>query len=179
MVERFLVACANVNARAAYGTRHTPLQEAAGGGHLEVVNILLNRGAKINAAPLIQDSNTALQQAAEYGRLEVVEELIKRHADVNMKRNDSRTALHMAAGGRYGCPTNRLEIVKLLLNAGAEVCSYAPTYKTPLHVAQHSWDPMGPEAERQKTEVLIDFLVSKTPIPLLHDLDQRRYPCAR
>ncbi|KAJ6109977.1 hypothetical protein N7486_002212 [Penicillium sp. IBT 16267x] len=121
----------------------TALQAAAGGGHLEIVQVLLAAKADVNALPTTQYGQTALQAAAGGGYLEIVQALLAAEADVNASPatftgqtalqaaaggghleihinappaiNIGRTALQAAAGGGH------LEIVQALLAAGADV----------------------------------------------------------
>jgi hypothetical protein len=89
---------------------------AAGGGHLEVVQRLLDAKADVNAAA-VYGGRTALEAAAEGGHLEVVQRLLDAKADVNAAASEAwgRTALQAAAKGGY------LEVVQRLLNAKADV----------------------------------------------------------
>ena len=82
----------------------TMLHAAAHGGHLEVINFLLDNGAfisEINGVHL-----TALQIAAENGHLGIVKVLYEAGAVAD------QTALHHAAAN------NRLEVVRYLLEIG-------------------------------------------------------------
>jgi hypothetical protein len=83
VVERLLVAQADVNAAAAMSGGRTALQAAADGGHLEVIERLLAVGADVNAAAATSGGRTALQAAAGKGHLEVVERLLEVKANVN------------------------------------------------------------------------------------------------
>lgn len=97
----------------------TALQAAAGGGHLEVVQLLLSGGAKPNANPATCRGQTALQAAAGGGHLEVCQLLLDNGAEVNAEpARGGRTALQAAAGGGY------LNIAQLLLSWSAERCNY-------------------------------------------------------
>ncbi|SCO06135.1 related to nucleoside phosphorylase [Fusarium fujikuroi] len=107
VIEKLLAAGANINAAAAGTYRQTALQAAAKGGHLEVIEKLLAAGANINAAA-----------AAKGGHLEVVKKLLAAGADVNAAAAASyrgQIALQAAAKGGY------LEVVEKLLVAGADV----------------------------------------------------------
>ena len=82
----------------------TMLHAAAHGGHLEVVNFLIDNGANISTVNGVH--LTALQIAAEKGHAEVVKTLYKAGAVPD------QTALHHAAAN------NKLEVVKYLLQIG-------------------------------------------------------------
>jgi hypothetical protein len=58
-------------------------QAAAGGGHLAVIERLLQEKAEVNAAAARQGGRTALQAAAGGGHLAVVEWLLQEKAEVN------------------------------------------------------------------------------------------------
>ncbi|KAI9770818.1 MAG: hypothetical protein M1839_003044 [Geoglossum umbratile] len=93
------------------------LQEAAGKGHLDVVERLLAAKVNVNAAAANYGGRTPLQAAAGGGHLGVVERLLAAKADVNV--GGGRTALQAAAGGGY------LDVVERLLAARADVNSAA------------------------------------------------------
>jgi ankyrin repeat protein len=84
VVERLLVAGADVNVVTVNGYGHqTALQAAAEGGHLDVMERLLVAGADVNAAAASNGGRTALQAAAEDGHLDVVGRLLATGADIN------------------------------------------------------------------------------------------------
>ena len=83
---------------------YTMLHAAALGGHVEVVNFLIDNGANISTVNGVH--LTALQIAAEKGHLEVVKTLFEAGAVPD------QTALHHAAAN------NRLEVVTYLLQIG-------------------------------------------------------------
>lgn len=95
----------------------TPLQAAAEGGHMAIVDQLLASGAKINCPPGAYAGRTALQAAAGCGYLAVVDRLLEMGAEVNDPPGEwlGRTALQAAAGAGY------LAVVDRLLERGAEV----------------------------------------------------------
>ena len=99
-------------ARTADGS--TALIEAAGGGHLEVTRLLLDRSADPNQA-CTADGGTALMQAAHRGHLEVTRLLLDRSADPNQVRtDDGHTAL------MYAAVRGHLEVIRLLLDRSAD-----------------------------------------------------------
>jgi ankyrin repeat protein len=80
---------------AADSTGALPLHNAAIGGYADMINLLLDRGAKVNARD--QDSGaTPLILAASLGRVNAVEALLKRGADTSLRDNKGQTALDRA-----------------------------------------------------------------------------------
>jgi len=67
------------------GGQATPLHHAARGGHTEMVNYLLARGADVNACD--DCGRTALHRATEVDNLEVAQLLLQNGADVNAADN--------------------------------------------------------------------------------------------
>ncbi|KAI9658885.1 MAG: hypothetical protein M1821_001845, partial [Bathelium mastoideum] len=105
----------------------TALQAAAEGGHLAIVERLLQENADVNAAAAEYGSGrTALQAAAGGGHLAIVERLLQENADVNAaaaEYGSGRTALQAAAGGGH------LAVVKRLLQENADVNAAAAKYE--------------------------------------------------
>jgi len=125
----------------------TPLINAVIANDLNEVKLLLTKEENVNQQ--LEDGTTALMEAAKKGRVEIADYLIKSGADLNYKmENTSETALDLAI--RYNQPEmaellfkrgikyaieseqmktslaraiikNRLKIVEVLLNHGAEV----------------------------------------------------------
>ena len=108
---------------------NTVLMEAASGGSVETLSLILNAGADIRATN--NDGQTALMKAVALdhrynpsARLPMIELLLNKGADINAKDKDGRTPLlhsvvqHMSeAGGIISHP----EVVKLLLERGADI----------------------------------------------------------
>jgi ankyrin repeat protein len=123
------------------------LTRAAGGGHLQAVDLLLQAGADVAAC----EGVTALQVAVSGGFAPVVQKLLQAGAPVDAVDGGGATALHCACSdgcnvlpagpGRAG-PGQQLEIVQLLLSAGASVHTAADGGRdTPLHAAACSGHP--------------------------------------
>ena len=102
--------------------QETPLMVAARRGTLEMVKLLVARGADVNASsPTI---GTALHAAAFRGRLDLCRVLIEHKADVNAPNDEGWTVLHQVVNGAPDYPRLKgeyLEVVKLLVEKGADV----------------------------------------------------------
>jgi RNA polymerase sigma factor (sigma-70 family) len=116
----------------------TPLALAAHFGHLEVMRLLIDRGADINRVATHRIGVTPLH-AALFGRqVEAALLLVERGADVTLARGGSGlkragwTALHYAAG--LGFST----LVQPLLDRGADPSRPDEERKTPLDVAMEA-----------------------------------------
>lgn len=78
---------------------HNALHLAARGGHKEIVELLLSKGANVNEKVDNSGGVTALHYAAQEGHKEIVELLLSKGADVNAKtKNRKYTPLHLAVG---------------------------------------------------------------------------------
>lgn len=105
-----------------------PLFIAAQERHADVVKILIEHNADINKANY-DNGATPLSISTQNDYPEIVEMLIAHGADVNKENNEMLSPLHIA------CYTGRLEIVKMLVGAKADL--YAKTYRgTPLDLAK-------------------------------------------
>jgi ankyrin repeat protein len=134
---------ADFNARSDRGG--TPLYGAAAGGHEELVDWLIGKGADLDAAlfcavwpgdldaaKLLVDKGasvnarddqgrTPLHQAASYGHKEVAELLIDRGADVNAKDNHGGTPAYTAVSVAFLFSQQQIvDMVQFLLARGAE-----------------------------------------------------------
>ena len=86
----------------------TPLLEAAEEGHLEVVLLLLERGANLNHQD--RDGETALMEAAGESRVDCVNLLLRKGAGLGALDNDGRSVLQR---------TTNESIIQLLRSRGA------------------------------------------------------------
>lgn len=107
---------------------YTPLHHAAIGGHSDVVEVLLEKGAQINMTG--GRGETALYLAASKGNAAVVELLATNGADVNRASSDGKTPLHKAAMAGHA------DTVITLLEAGADPAATDRSRRTPLQMAE-------------------------------------------
>mmetsp|Transcript_7723 Transcript_7723/g.6903 ORF Transcript_7723/g.6903 Transcript_7723/m.6903 type:complete len:185 (-) Transcript_7723:125-679(-) len=84
-----------------------PLHRSAGGGHAELCEYFLSKGAVIDAVD--KSGRTALHWAAISGHTEVVKLLLARGANVLAQSSNKMNALHMS------CEGGRVETVRALM----------------------------------------------------------------
>jgi ankyrin repeat protein len=134
-------------------TKLTPLHRAAQGGHLEICEFLVAKGAEVNAKS--NSAETPLHLAAQNGHGKICELLIAKGAEVKAKESTSgSTALHLAArggkmtGGFLPPPpgsspghtheaekNDYVEVIKILLDHGTGVNVKDASGYTPLNGA--------------------------------------------
>ena len=105
----------------------TPLLEAANNGHTEIVQVLLDRGAKPNISN--EYGYNPLQMAACMGHKEVVRLLIGGGANPNTADEGKSTPLHGAAAEGHK------DVVQMLLDVGADPNVESVDGETPLSSA--------------------------------------------
>ncbi|KAM8972069.1 LOW QUALITY PROTEIN: cortactin-binding protein 2 [Pelodytes ibericus] len=105
---------------------HSALYSAAANGHSDCVKLLLTSGAQVNAT--VSNGFTALCTAAAQGHSKCAEILIAFNADINHV-DGGQTPLYLA------CKNGNSEIVKLLLEAGADQSIKTNDGWTPIHAA--------------------------------------------
>ena len=88
--------------------KRTPLYYAAMGGHLEVIQLLLDHGADVNAQK--EDRWTALHLGVLFGHVQVVEVLLKRGADPHARTKKGETPFQLASSSSR----NHTQIMRLL-----------------------------------------------------------------
>jgi ankyrin repeat protein len=108
-------------------TNSAPLHFAAEYGHVEVVKILLEKGANIGAQN--QNGYTPLHFAAEYGHVEVVKILLEKGANIEAQNQNAYTTLHFAA------EKGNFAVIKILLEKVADIEAKSQNGYTPLHLA--------------------------------------------
>ena len=123
VAELLIAEGANVNAGQG---QWTPLQEAAYYSR-EVVELLLAKKANINTGKW-----TALHSAFDAERFDIVELLLAKDADTNIRDDQGRTPLHIAAWYAAGKNT---KIVELLLAKGPDINAKDNNRKTALSYA--------------------------------------------
>lgn len=127
-VRRRLDAGVRVDARhPAWGGLPTALIAASFGGHLEVVRLLVARGAALGLANV--QGRTALHQAADQDHAEIVELLCRAGAPLESADFHRHTALHVAAWQDHRAS------VRVLLAAGADREAQDINGDTPLALA--------------------------------------------
>ncbi|GBM44967.1 Ankyrin repeat domain-containing protein 17 [Araneus ventricosus] len=92
---------------------NTPLMFACAAGHVDIVRILLDAGARVEDHN--ENGHTPLMEAASAGHVEVAKLLVERGASINTHSNEFKeSALTLA------CYKGHLEMVRFLLEAGAD-----------------------------------------------------------
>ncbi len=118
-VERLLASGAEIGAR--NSEDQTPLMLASAEGHVNVVTLLINKGAEVNAVANPQKGvhislkRTALLAAATQGMSEIASLLIQKGADVNARNGRGETALMWLSGN-----ADDSGVIRLLLDKGAD-----------------------------------------------------------
>jgi ankyrin repeat protein len=108
-------------------TKRTALAVACHCGNTGMVELLINRAAKLNARDM--DLSTPLHLAASRGHLGAAALLLDELVGIESRDNRKRTPLWVAAEGGH------IKVVELLLNKGARVKTRAKDQLTPLHAA--------------------------------------------
>lgn len=126
-VELFLDAGMNPNATATQAGREPAMWHAANNGRLEVMELLLDRGADLDAR--YNFGYTILMKAAFNDYAKVVEFMLDKGADPNIKNEFGGTPLMFAAG------LGGTEVVQLLLDKGVDVNAVDENGKTALMYA--------------------------------------------
>ena len=105
-----------------------PFYLAAGSGNVQLLSLLLNKGAKTDARHWVSGA-TALHNAVYEGHANTAKFLIDNVIDINILSYYGETALHTAVS------TNNLKMIKFLLAEGADVNIGEGYFGKPLHTA--------------------------------------------
>ena len=107
----------------------TPLLCAAAGESKDAMKLLLNAGSSLTDTA--SDGSSPVHYAAESGSLESVEFLMEKKIPSDLVTHDGSTTLHYAVAGSW---ENVAEIVRILIENGADPCKARIDGCTPLHV---------------------------------------------
>ena len=113
----------------------TLLHAAAYSGNVELVKLLISRGADIDAITNTKYKNTPLQTAMLTGQSAVARVLVEAGADVNHRQWEGFTVLHDAA--RQG----DADLVRFFIKRGADVNARTIRGETPVMSAQSHGHP--------------------------------------
>lgn len=130
-IERLLEGGHDVEARHIH-SRKNALLVAAHCGNGEIVDLLIQSGARLNVAD--GSGSTALHLAASRGHCEVLALLAAENIDIEAKNSSGRTALWVAAD------KGQLEATELLIMHHAKINSRADNHMMALHVAAKRGD---------------------------------------
>jgi integrin-linked kinase len=106
----------------------TPMHYATIHGHTGIIDVFINRGARIDIINMGGD--TLLHIAAAYGKYDIVQKLLKLRADVDCGNEHGNTPLH------YGSFWNFIGICEILVKHGALVAMSNKYGDTPLSKAR-------------------------------------------
>lgn len=128
-----------------YGARtdvcdYSPLYKACQKGHVRVVKTLVKYGADIQACG--KDGSTPLYIAAQEGHTDIVEFLLRRKASVDVRWSSGYTPLYISAQKGHKA------IVTLLIEHGADIEAASDVGSTPLYIA----------AQKGNSEVVEDLI---------------------
>ena len=130
-----------------------PLSRAAGRGNLQLVQLLLDKGAPPNIGAGVTD--TPLYVAAFEGDEEIVNLLLDKGADVNTPCTWDWTPLHAAY--------DKVKIVKILLDRGADINKVSQTGTVTYLAAKHNQEDVLRELLEHSTKPELDLQLAYQP----------------
>lgn len=114
-------------------SNETPLIAAVGRGKLEAVQCLIEAGANLDAktkpSAVAEGRLTALHRAVQIGHYRITKVLLEAGAEVDPISQSHRTPL------LHACDADSLDMIRLLLDYGANPNGCDPGYDTPLVIA--------------------------------------------
>jgi ankyrin repeat protein len=133
----------------------TPLHRASRYENVEVVRMLIERGADVSAQN--KEGGTPLHQASQNGSVGVVRMLLERSTNIAARNKDGETPLHLAskplAPSSYWPNVHLLsEVSRMLLEQGADVSARNKAGLTPLRLALQS-----PDWQDTRAQVLLEY----------------------
>ena len=128
----------DVNVRGTYGTPlHAALKMSDADADSDVVQLLLSHCVNVDVPD--HEGRTPLHLAAYHGFLGVTRTLGERNADINVRDKYGSTPLHLTMRRWFKkserVQEGRIEVIKYLLEHGADSDAKDYTYETPLHDA--------------------------------------------
>jgi Ankyrin repeats (3 copies)/Ankyrin repeats (many copies) len=108
----------------------TPIFAAASEGHYDVVLFLIKKGAIVDSTT--ETGGTPLSEACDGGWYEIIELLLAHGANASHALKGGMTILHRVL---QDGDVNYMLLVKMLVNAGADINAKSDTNDTPLHMA--------------------------------------------
>lgn len=126
----------------------TMLHQAAKGGDPEIIRLLIARGLDVNATDDYHYHDTPLSDVAGRAKPEAIAALLEAGSDVNHRGVNDQTPLWRAVHNK------RIEIVRMLLAAGADPTIPDIKGRTPLDVARNSDPTIGPKGDPAIAELL-------------------------
>src|SRR5215813_1622249 len=135
----------------------TALRDAALAGNLEVLQLLLDRGAAVNGKD--KNGEGVLIQTVRHDQFEPVEMLLNAGADVKAADEHGMTVLMNAARADFRSDVGtRLRLLKLLMTHGADVRSKDEDGRTALHysVVQYMSESGGFKAKSEIVRLLLE-----------------------
>ncbi len=137
------------------------IHDAARKGNLAVIQKYINNGSDLDRAGPVFGS--ALNNAVIYNQIEIVDALIKGGADVNIRqKSDGNTPVHSAAFFAYP------EILKLLLEAGAEKAPKNLKGEIPIGISMVPWEDA--QGIYLVVQGLLNSMIGEPKIPM--DMDR-------